>query len=105
MREIAAEGLEEEDEDDPLVPVLRHSLRPRHPWASSLPPSPGQAVTTVSAVNYEGPVDPTVRIHQVLRKTLHWRTDYGVPQVLFECLYEAEHTEDGERELVVQLEC
>ena len=65
MREIAAEGLEEEDEYDPLVPVLRHWLRPPgHTRASSSPPSSGEAVAAIiSTVYYEGPVDPTVRIH------------------------------------------
>ena len=35
---------------------------------------------------------------------MNLRTDDGVTKVLFECLYKAEHTEDCEGELVVQLE-
>ena len=98
MRKIAEQSLEEEDEYDPLVPVLR----------------PPQAVRPVlpetelsSGLFYDvGPMNPTVSIHQILVKILsiNCRTNDGVPQVLTEGLNNAKYAEDGEGELVVQLE-
>ena len=53
-----------------------------------------------------GPMNPTVSIHQILVKILsiNCRTNDGVPQVLTEGLNNAKYAEDGEGELVVQLE-
>ena len=53
-----------------------------------------------------GPMNPTVSIHQILVKILsiNCRTNDGVPQVLSEGLNNAKYAEDGEGELVVQLE-
>ena len=53
-----------------------------------------------------GPMNPTVSIHQILVKILsiNCRTNDGVPQVLTEGLNYAKYAEDGEGELVVQLE-
>ena len=52
------------------------------------------------------PMNPTVSIHQILVKILsiNCRTNDGVPQVLTEGLNNAKYAEDGEGELVVQLE-
>ena len=52
------------------------------------------------------PMNPTVSIHQIHVKILsiNCRTNDGVPQVLSEGLNNAKYAEDGEGELVVQLE-
>ena len=118
MREIASESLEEEDEDDPLIPGVSDLVPIRgdlhqiavlgvdagvrvgaDPGVREVHPSPPSELGGES----EGAVDPAVGVEHGLGDPLHHAVN-RLPEELRECLEETADTEDGECPLVVHSE-
>ena len=111
MREVAGEGLEEEDEDDPLVPgvpdlvALRGHLDqvPVHVRCARVGSHSRMRVVHTNPScelgwKGEGAMDPAVGLEHAVRHAVHNAVD-GVTEVLLGCLKEGSKAQQAKGDL------